>query len=136
VIVYESDDDRLREAHTAEALREAWQLQLLRLPRLSSIDYIAVRKEKVIALVELKRRNVAHDHYETFMLSKRKVDDLIDSANSFKIEALIAIEFTDGIYWIDGHVMSQQAVRVGGRYDRPDGVEDTYHLPHKMLRGL
>jgi len=136
VIVYESDDDRLRESHTAEALGEAWQLQLLRLPRLSSIDYIAVRKEKIVALVELKRRNVAHDHYDTFMLSKRKVDELIEAANRFKLSALIAIEFTDGIYWIDGHVMSRQAVRVGGRYDRPDGIEDTYHLPRKMLRGL
>ena len=137
--VYESYEDRLKEAQTARALGETWRLRLLRLPRLSEVDYIAVRNDTVTALVEFKRRTVAHDYYETFMLSKRKVDSLIGTANRMQIEALIAIEFTDGIYWVDAHEMSRQAVRLGGRHDRPSdpsSVEDTYHLPHEILRGL
>ena len=139
MIVYEDDEDRRREARAAKALGEAWHYDLLRLPRFSLVDYIAVRDEEVRALVEIKTRTTAHDHYPTYMLASKKVDSLIDTANLLKVEALIAILFTDGLWWTDAHEMSRSPVRIGGRHDRPGDVgaiEDTYHMSYELLRRI
>lgn len=140
MIIYETSDDRLREQQVADAVEKAWELQLLRLPRLSEAgDYIAVVEGKVFALVEIKRRNVDHDHYGTYMIATRKINLLLDTANSLRLEAVVVVEFTDGTYWVNAHELSRMPTRQGGRYDRPEentSVEPTYHLPHKDLRRL
>lgn len=133
---YETSDDRVGERRVATLMGEWWGADLLPLPRYALADYIAVKDDGVWAFVEVKRRKVAHDYYDTYMLSAKKVDGLIELANKLRMEAYVAIEFTDGVYTLDAHTMSRGAMRHGGRMDRPqdpNSFEKTYHIAHHFL---
>jgi hypothetical protein len=137
--MYESDDDREGERKVAALMGGWWGCKLLPLPRFALADYVAVRDDDgVWAFVEVKRRRVAHDHYDTYMLSAKKVDGLIELANKLHLEAYVAVEFTDGVYTLDAHTISRGYLRHGGRADRPNdpnALENTYHIGcHFLIR--
>jgi hypothetical protein len=139
-ILYETKADRDQEARVALLVANAWSLNLVRLPNLSEpCDYIMCEGSvdpKAIVLVEIKRRNNAHDKYDTFMLSCRKVDLLVSTASALKLHGSIVVEFTDGVYSIGAKRFQREgAVERGGRTDRESvEIEDVYHIRHTQMR--
>lgn len=139
-MIYEDDLDRAEEARVADRVRRAWGCQLLRLPHMSEPgDYLLHNGQVALALLEIKRRTTPHDQYETYMVSAKKIETMTRAANRMRVEALLVVEFSDGLRWVNAHEMSRAPLHFGGRHDRPEegtSMEPCHHIPHTALRGM
>ena len=80
------------------------------------------------ALVEVKKRNNAHNRYPTYMLSANKHRNLIDISTTQNIPALLFVGFTDGVYATK--LKPEYPTGQGGRYDRnnPYDIENCIYI--------
>ncbi len=91
------------------------------------VDY-----ESEDVLVELKSRRNKYRAYPTTMISKGKIDYML---NSHK-QSFCAFNFTDGLYdiQITPEIISQFELKQGGRWDRGRAeLNQYYYIPIEML---
>jgi hypothetical protein len=85
-----------------------------------------------VAIGEVKIRTCRKDNYPTYLISKGKVDSLVDRWHP--TPAFLIVRWKgSGIYWVRLNDDGRQRwdVLPGGRVDRGDeqDIEDCYHVP-------
>lgn len=73
--LYESESDLRRESELAEKVQATWGIELLKLPIHWRIDFIMRNKKgSCIGFCEMKCRNINTTDFDTFIISKTKMD--------------------------------------------------------------
>jgi hypothetical protein len=96
------------------------------------------RYGKRVAVGEVKVRTCASTDWETYMISKAKIDSVFECWHPLPFILIVA--WTDRIGWVAVTDASRQQWKVipGGRVDRgdPRDIEDCYHIPIDSFRRL
>jgi len=128
---YETEEDLKRETEISLIVSQAFKCELRKLHKYNQFDYAAIRNGKIVAFLEMRRRNNNMSKYPTMIVSMNKVL----SAHLVKIAANLETFFV--VMWDDcvGYTsLSRQfEVQVGGRIDRNDlaDIEAVCHIPIK-----
>jgi len=121
----------------AGRLARCWKCDVRRLAEYDRVDYYLVRDETVMAVCELKVRDVKHDAYPTVYLSARKYASLTLLGSAFGVRPLFIVAFADG--WL-GYVnvldVPRQKLLMRGRHDRnkDNDVEPMLQVPLESFK--
>jgi len=120
--VYENVDDRSREQDIADLLADRWGCLILKMPRLCVVDRMAFIGGEAKAWLEIKCRTNAFDKYPTYMISARKIYDGVHLSRITKVPFILVVSWSDCVKYI--RVDKVYPLRVGGRYDRNDALDE------------
>jgi hypothetical protein len=139
-LIFKTREDRESEAFVAREISEAWKCELLSFGDLCPIDWYAVRDGRFVGVIELKTRSHARNRYPTTFLNMRKWLALTMAEQWTGAPAILAVRFTDGVYWAPiSRLKAPLTVRVGGCThivkSRSD-VEPQVEVPIEALRPL
>jgi hypothetical protein len=135
--LYETKEDIQRETAVAAELCRAWKCQSRKFGKNYTLDYELLRDGSVVALCEIKCRNVDSNHYDTYMISLKKLHEARKIADSKKLPAFIVVHYEDDIKFI--HVNEEpDKIEQGGRVDRNDpmDIEDVAHFNKERLASI
>lgn len=132
--VYETSEDRKREAGVANVLCSSWKCDAIMLPKKSVADAILMKDEDVKAFVEIKCRS---KEYDTYMISQRKINDLKSASTMFQVKSLVVVSYPNRICYFDASIEPDR-VEQGGRIDRNDNhdVEQMNHYVTSRLKTI
>lgn len=138
----ETSEDLNREEQFALDLQTKKKIQLVKLPIKLYADYAMVKHDKeidrdvVYGLVEIKIRNMTFGQHPTFMISKGKIDRIVNDWNLDRFMFVLCVRYidTDASYRWDPNDLHQ--VVIGGRTDRGDwqDTEPVYLIDHKLFK--
>lgn len=117
-----------QEDYLFSKMRDKYGENIRKTKALSRVDYESDDVE-----VELKSRRNIYRQYPTTMISKGKIDYML---NSHK-QSFCAFNFTDGLYDIEitPNIISQFELRNGGRCDRGRAeMNQYYYIPIELLK--
>lgn len=138
--VYESTVDRDEQSRALGHVCRAWRgVTAFEFPPLACADWMLHNSNsKTFALAELKGRTCARDSYATVILSKKKLDRALATADALRVSFILFVEWNEGMFWLRIADASKFRVARGGRSDRDDpaDIEDVYHIPVKDFRKL
>lgn len=127
--IYETDDDRAREATVAEAVAKHWSVDLQREEELAVNDYRLIKGGKWFAVLEVKCRTgyswTKLRFMGSYMLSLEKWHELWKICAAHKVALCIAVADKHGEVWA-GTWRGKPPVydaRRGGRRDRGDAKD-------------
>ena len=131
----ETAEDRSKEDEVAEYVARIWKCEQFSNGELAHIDRSFTRAGKLVALVEIKCRNVAKDAYPTYMISYRKVKDGLFQAGMDRVPFILVVKWLNSIGWVKIEERGL-IIRPGGRTDRgdPADIEDCVHIPIASFR--
>ena len=136
--VYESSEDRARQVAVAGRVGAGWGVEVIHLPRLCCGDYVFLRSGKVLGVGELKCRGVERLRYPTLILSKAKVEGLLELSGALGVGVVLLVQWVDGVFWrrVGAADVAGWVVSRGGRTDRgdPADMEDVYEIPVSGFR--
>lgn len=96
--MYETEEDLENEASIAEMISHTFKVALDKMPISYGLDFLVTKADKTIGVMEVKKRNLKHDAYPTFMISLLKWNKGLQFHYLNKLRFSIAIMFTDGLY--------------------------------------
>lgn len=135
--LYETEEDRAKEQSVLEYISETYSCGYQSTPHLSCVDaFLTGSDGELLAAIEIKTRKNIKDKYPTYMLSARKWRSGLELANQYKIPLILAVKFTDGLYYTQ--LTENVAFGVGGRYDRNDSmdIEQCVYIPMEKFKPL
>lgn len=121
--IYETDADR---EHENEVLRAVLSLTanffFVKAPELSCYDFeiYVTDTKKLYALGEIKVRNNSSQKYPDYMISRAKLLNCLDEADSLGVHVSLFVRFTDGLFCTKVKPDLPYPSRLAGRYDRQD----------------
>lgn len=125
---YETDRDRAAEKSVLEILARKWGVEYVIAPDFSPYDATLTKRGVLMAAVEIKCRAHYFATYDSLLISKRKVDRLIEICQP-RYRPLLVVSLLDRIVGIelDGNYPTE----LGGRTDRGDDkdLEICYKIP-------
>ena len=139
---YENEESLSKEEAFKKAIEEYKDLQLIKLPMAYNCDFAAVKKgerfDEVVGVMEVKCRKGKFGQYPDLLISKNKIDGVINRWNLKKFWFVIAIRWDDkDVYyqWRPSHTDDHKVV-IGGRKDRGDwqDTEPVYLIENKHFR--
>lgn len=119
---YETQADRNREAAVAERFASNYnQMVVTKLPKGHRADYLANSKGTDVAYIEIKTRTCNSTTYDTYHVSKDKLQSLQKIAEKDGLRALLLVQWRDKAGWIEvGNFLANATFKRGGRWDRND----------------
>lgn len=135
--IYETQADLDNEIQVRDALSRVWNVSFHKMPRAYNIDWLLVDQQgNAKAFVELKCRSTPKDQYPTLMLSLHKWMHGKTLAREINGVFLIAVRWTDGLYYCIPEECEGVTYGVGGRTDRGDSqdVEPVVHIPNSCFK--
>ena len=135
--IYESSDDRRREAKVAHYVASRWSSIPVKSPDLAPFDYSLCRDGYAKAQIEIKCRNV---HRDPYWLAVTKWDALSEIADITQLPTFLVVHCatTDLVRWCP-IASPRPPITLGGRSDRPDdpkAVEPVVAIPLSRFRSL
>lgn len=112
--LWETADDLKREADVVALYAQYKNCDYEKLPIAYKADYAFLRDGEIVAFIEIRCRNVAHDEYPTIMLSLLKWHDVNAMAKAAGVPAMFVVRYTDGVYAIPFREMPDE-ITMGGR---------------------
>lgn len=138
--IYETEEDQSREAQTLREFALSFpDMTFKKTPPLHSADYEIYASHGYKAYVEVKNRTNDYKKYPTYMISKSKIDSILELANSEGCKAGLVVRWADLIGYISlEDYVNHSETGVGGRYDRGDrqDVESVYYCPIEFFTVL
>jgi len=135
--VYETNEDREKEASVWKYLTNKYDCSYSLAPSLSQVDGFLYKADgSLAAIVEIKNRRNKKNKYPTYMLSARKWKAGIKISNHYEVPFILVVNFTDGVYFTK--LTEKVSFGVGGRYDRNDSmdVEECVYIPMDKFKPL
>lgn len=117
--LYESADDRAREAEIATKIERLLSRKLIKLPMQYRLDYMVMDDERLTAWVEIKRRFHTFDNYPNVFLSLAKVMAARELNAATGLPCRFFVQFNDCLAHAD-MCKPGRALRFSGRFDRED----------------
>ena len=134
--IYETKEDVAKEEYVARRITEARGYMMVKLPRLSHMDYAAFTTEKMKAFIEIKCRKNTMARYDSMMVGMDKVLYARNVYQHFGINSFLFVQWTDAL----GYVSFQEdcTIDLGGRTDRGDPNDVNLHAYFDIskFRGL
>lgn len=127
---YETTTDLNNEYVAQRRVEMSLNCRLYKLPISYRADWVATRDNKIVAVIEYKKRTFEKDKYPTTFVFVDKWMNGKQLAESMGVPFILAIEWTDGIFW---HIAGSSDVefRISGRTDRGDSqdIQPAVHIP-------
>lgn len=137
--IFHTKEDVHDETEVSEALQQVWQCQLWRFGALSPIDWYATRLERVVGLLELKKRSHASGHYPTVFLNVRKWLALNMATVGLGVPSIFVVRFTDRLSWVPLNEIDASQVRLGGGIRRANArtdIEPVIEVPVSQFKTI
>ena len=112
------------EAEVAEVLAERWRARPYHYGKYAPLDWYFVRGEDVVAVAELKCRNIRWGDYPSIYLSYQKFLHLMFAYTYSQLAALYVIRSVDRLMYIPVEDIPAEPVQIRGRPPRPGAVHD------------
>lgn len=122
----------------AGKLGAAWKCRLVSFGYSADIDYYAERDGKVVAVVEIKRRNNPCSLYPTVYLSMRKWLALQMASVGFGVSGIFAVGFNDCIRYAQIRDVDPRKMIIAGRGDvrASNDIEPMIEVPIEAMKKL
>jgi len=132
----ESEDDRKRQTDIVFAFSAALHLDALQIGCNRHYDAVFIRRQKPIALAEIKWRNHSFGRYATLTIDKFKLDNLALAAHRQNVAAWLVVSWQGDIRYANVSDCSSFDTSEQQRHDRDERPDIVYHVPIKnFLRG-
>lgn len=124
--IYETEGDLRNEREIAHVVATSrYPFRYAKLGKYDPADYLLHDQGVSYFVVEIKDRDVPIHRYQTYIISRRKLDDLLQFAAHRKTVGLLAVRWSGGEV---GVVRASKAIqhatyRMGGRTDRGDAAD-------------
>jgi hypothetical protein len=133
--IYHRDEDA--ELAVGEAIAEWVGAEMIKTDEFCCFDFLALRGGQLVGILEVKCRNNPIYEYPSLMLSKQKVDRILQASELLRVPALLAVSFLGQIAVMDlSGFKDLGPARYGERTDRGDKMdrELVYDLPIDRFR--
>ncbi len=127
---YETEEDLEIERAIVGELCNQWKCTPQKLPISYHLDYALLRGEEIVALVEIKNRNIPSDQYETSIVPVTKRVAGKKLSQEIGVPALLVLRFQDDIKFVNFDV--QPTYAIGGREDRGDWQDKEIVCHYKL----
>ena len=131
--IYETDENKKEEKSIGKIISRVWKSEVWKLPPLANCgDLLLARSNELVAIVEVKRRYNEMSRYDTYMISKGKLERITEAAERLGVAGLVVVQFSDFLaYFYADRALETGVVATGGRYDRddPQDTEEVVHIP-------
>jgi len=112
--LYETAADLSREAKVMHTAAEKWQCDYLKLPLSYRLDFALIRNNRLVALAEIRVRNVTASKYPTIIFSVNKRAKANQLSDQIKVPSFFVVKYDDEIRYID-FAETPDEFQVGGR---------------------
>ena len=135
--LYETAEDRLQEDSVSDQLKASWGLDIWSFPPCATTGDLLLGKDGMLrAICEVKRRYNSINKYETYIVSRSKLERVAAMAAALNTKGLLVVQFDDVLVWHDAMGALTCDTRWGGRYDRedPNDLELMVHIRIDKLK--
>jgi hypothetical protein len=136
---FANEEDHAAEERVKAALEAAWKVTLVKRPgRYEPIDFDILYDGVKVGVVEVKHRTQSMKDFGVVWFNHRKrraMQKVVDEG----LTAIFAVEFTDGIVWIDYNDIDLTRTVIGGCRDYVKGSldrEELIEIPLEEMRSL
>lgn len=130
-------DATRHELLVAAKLKEHFQWECVTTPQFCHYDLIASKGDKVIAIVEVKHRNITIQRHPTIHVSATKLYRCLATAEEMGIGFVFAVSCDTGMYAasLTRFAVDQMHREEGGRRDRglKHDIEVMVHIPTDLF---
>lgn len=138
--IYENSKTLKAEDRLKERIEVASGWRLHKLPMSHVVDYAATHdgKNEIVGWLELKCRTNDHNRYKTYIVSLNKWRRLVELGELSDANAVLVVEFTDGIWFVSADKSVPISIAMGGRTDRNDkaDIEPLAHIDMREFKNL
>ena len=131
--IYETDDNKKEEKSIGKIISRIWKSEVWKLPPLADCgDLLLARSNELVAIVEIKRRYNEMSRYDTYMISKGKLERIAEASDRWGVVGLVVVQFRDFLaYFHADRALNTGVIATGGRFDRddPQDMEEVVHIP-------
>jgi len=123
----------------SDRLKAAWGLDVWSFPPYATTGDLLLGKDGMLrAICEVKRRYNPLDKYETYIVSRSKLERISAMASALNTKGLLVVQFDDVLAWHDATDALAYSSIWGGRYDRedPNDLELMVHIPIDKLKSI
>lgn len=113
-IFYATDTDDEDQTVVVNILKRAWCCEIVEYPKLSTIDAYAVKNLRIVANLEIKRRNTKWPEVHIDEAKVRALEHarLAHSSSEHTCVSIFVAQYPDGIYWINIDTIEHRFVDV------------------------
>lgn len=136
--LYETEEDRRREAEVAAIVGNFWGGHVVRAKEKSRVDWLLTIQGQPIAIMEIKCRTHVFGHYPDTIVDQAKVDAALALAERMQTICIFVPKFSDGeIRWsrLDGVRFETSIKERKGRGD-PWDKDLVAHVPNNQMHPL
>ena len=135
--LYETQNDLMRESAVAKELCKQWKCDGKKYSTAHHLDYKLTRGNQLMALCEIKCRNVHSYDYDTYMISYNKIKNARTISREQRVPAFIVVHYEDDIQYFDVEELPN-LLSEGGRTDRNDpfDIEEVAHYNMNRLKSI
>lgn len=112
--IFKTAEDQEAEDLTAAVLEKHFDCELRCFGKLAPIDWYALRKGRLVGVLELKARQHEAATYATVFLNVRKWLALNLAAVGLGVPGLFVVRFTDQVRWICVNKVDAEKHKMGG----------------------
>lgn len=126
---YERRADRIAESIVGELMHDRWRVNLRKLPRSYQLDYVMLKRGKVVGFAEIKQRTTRMNEYDTYTVSLSKVHAGRMITLTTSLPCFLVVSWADAVGFVDMSKVEIKPLMWGGRNDRND-PEDKEVMVH------
>jgi len=137
---YETVHDMDQELAIAKRIEIAFKCKAEKNPKSYYIDFCCFRNKSLVGWLECRARNNSSTQYPDYLFSARKTIHGLQFAQWSKMPYVLAIQFTDGIFWhefkptIKYKIRYMQRSQISQKYrNDPNDNEPCTVITRKML---
>lgn len=136
--VYETDADLLKEDRIKRTIEQKWKADLHKLPIKYHADFLALRDDTPVGLIEIKIRDNDSTKYPTYMLSLHKAVNCLATADIMNIPFVLVVFWNDMIGYIQVTDEYFKVVKMQESNFRNDvgDIEPCIHIPINDFKKL
>lgn len=138
--IFINEDDQRAEREVAALIAAGFHCQVRSFGLLAPIDWYATRDERLVGLIEFKRRTHTRGTYPTVYLNTRKWLALTLGAIGLGVPAIFVVQWADACGYVNVANIDASVHRMGGwtRMDDPsvNEVEPVIDVPIDLFRSL
>ena len=123
--VFETQDDRKNESDIADLVADKWRVEMQKLPMSQRLDFAMLRKGKVAALCEIKKRSFTWNDYPDVILSASKVKYAKEMYEIYGVKSFFVVsDRQNDIRYASIHDVNYE-LQFGGRTKTPRDNQDS-----------
>lgn len=117
-------------------LGATWSCRLVETAVAERSDFIAYRGDWRVGEIEIKVKRGPSTKHRVFYIDRDKVTALVRRANAHDSEPIFAVQFDDGVWWVNVRRVLDCPTSRRGRDDRGDrhDLDVAYLVPRARMR--